>query len=204
MSDTDEKVAALVDVCVALSEGQRQAAAAIIASRYPFVPPEKMTRRKPGSTMRQVLELFVRDGFIDRYSGDKLFCPPALHLINRRLPEQFPRHPHGKFDACHRAFWDQFATLDHVNPSASGGGNDASNWVTTSMTRNLLKAHRSLAELGWELHPEGRMEAWDGMLNWFVSQVAADPSILSDPYLRNWHTAAQRVLLSPTLPQTVL
>jgi hypothetical protein len=78
-----------------------------------------------------------------------------LRLINRRLPEQFPFHPHGKFDACHMAFLDHLATLDHINPLAGGGNDEESIWVTTSMTRNLVKSHRSLAELGWTLHPGG-------------------------------------------------
>jgi hypothetical protein len=77
----------LVDVCAALSGNQPEEAAAILRERYPFVPLVKAGRRY---SMGQMLRVFVRDGFVDRYSGTRLVCIAALRLISMRLPSQFP------------------------------------------------------------------------------------------------------------------
>ncbi len=83
----DNKVAVLVDVCAALSGNQLDEARAILRKRYPFVPMANGGRRY---SVRQMLAVFVRDGFVDRYTGMRLVCSPALRSISKRLPDQFP------------------------------------------------------------------------------------------------------------------
>ena len=47
-------------------------------------------------THRQRLELFQRDRFTDRYSGQRLVFPGTLRLLSHLLPEAFPYHPNWK------------------------------------------------------------------------------------------------------------
>ena len=64
----------------------------------------------------------------------------------------------------HMIYWELFPTVDHVVPIARGGGDDESNWVTTSMLHNSAKSNWKLEELGWQLLPAGDIEQWDGLL----------------------------------------
>jgi hypothetical protein len=184
----DDKAAVLVDVCAALSGNQLEKAAAILHERYPFVPLVKVGRRY---SIGQMLRVFVRDGFVDRYSGTRLVCAPALRLISMRLPGQFPFQTNWRTDVCHFAFWDLAPTIDHILPVSRGGGDDERNWATTSMCRNSAKANFTLDELGWSLHPPGDMKDWNGLLGWFMDQARADRAVQDDPYLRPWFTASR-------------
>ena len=71
-----------------------------------------------------------------------------------------------------------------------------SNWVTTSMLRNAAKNCATLEELGWTLHPPGRLEEWDGLTRWFVDYAREHPTEVTSPYLRTWLRAA-RVIQRP-------
>jgi len=184
----DDKAAVLAEVCAALSRDRPGEASAVLRKRYPFVPITNAGRRY---LVRRMLSVFVRDGFIDCYSGARLVCPAALRLISKRLPEQFPFQLNWRMDACHIGFWELAATIDHVVPVARGGADDPSNSVTTSMLRNSAKANFTLDELGWKRHAPGGMKAWDGLLGWFIDQANADPAIRDDRYLVAWCTAAR-------------
>ena len=138
--------AVLRDVCAALSDDRPSDAAAILRDRYPFAPLVNVKRRY---TVRQMLGVFIRDGFIDRYSGERLICPATLRLISKRLPEAFPFHPNWRADACHFGYWELCPTVDHVLPISRGGADDENNWITTSMILNAAKGNFTLDELGW-------------------------------------------------------
>jgi hypothetical protein len=191
-----DKAAVLADVCAALSVNQPDEAGMILREQYPFVSLAKVGRRY---SVRQMLTTFVRDGFVDRYSGVRLVCAAALRLISKRLPDQFPFQPNWRTDACHFAFWDLAPTIDHIVPVSRGGTDDESNWATTSMLRNSAKANFTLEELGWSLCPRGDTKDWDGLLGWFIDQANADRTILDDHYLRQWFSAA-----SPAAPVAVV
>ncbi len=183
----DDKAALLADVCAALSNNRPDEAGAILRDRYPFVPLANVGRRY---SARQALGVFVRDGFVDRYSGAPLVFPATLRLISKRLPVEFPFQTNWRTDACHFGFWELAPTIDHIQPVSRGGADDASNWITTSMLRNAAKANFTLDELGWSLCEPGRMEEWDGLTGWFVDQANADRTILDDTYFRQWFAAA--------------
>jgi hypothetical protein len=183
----DDKSGVLSDVCAALTDNQLAVATDILRNRYPFVPLANVGRRY---TFRQMIAVFRRDGFVDRYSSARLVFPATLRLISKLLPEQFPFHRNGRLDVCHFAFWEMFPTIDHLVPVARGGADDESNWITTSMVRNAAKSVFTLEELGWPLHPPGNIAEWDGLTGWFVARVKADPSILTDLYLRQWFAVA--------------
>ena len=117
-----------------------------IASEYPFTPPTNAWRKYSAG---QYMEVFVRDGFIDRYSGRRLVFPGTLRLLSLLLLQEFPFHPNWKTDACHFAFWELFPTIDVIVPVSRGGLDREDNWVSTSMLLNAAKANFTLEELGW-------------------------------------------------------
>jgi hypothetical protein len=177
----------LLDVCAALTNRQVGEAGAILRDRYPFEPPSN-GKRQSGPALD--VPIFIRDGFLDRYSGERLVFPGTLRLLSRLLPDEFPYHPNWKTSACHLAYWELSPTIDHIVPLSRGGANIESNLATTSMLRNSAKANYTLDELGWSLHPRGALDEWDGLMNWFLIQVEENPTILDDK-LRNWQRAAQ-------------
>jgi hypothetical protein len=139
------KAAVLADACAALSGDQPIEAGAILQERYPFVPLVNVGRHY---SVRRMLAAFIRDGFVDRYSGVRLVCGATLRLISKRLPDQLPFQTNWRMDACHFAFWEFVPTIDHILPVSRGGTDDESNWATTSMLRNSARANFTLDELG--------------------------------------------------------
>ncbi len=133
----------------------------------------------------------MRDGFIDRYTGQRLIFPGVLRVLSLLLPRDFPFHPHWRTTETHPAFWELSPTLDHVVPIAFGGADDESNLVTTSMLRNSAKANWTLEELGWKLYPAGRYEDWDGLTAWFREYVAAHEDCLRDRAIARWYRLAR-------------
>ena len=190
-----QKCQAIVQVCQALQIGEIDRASSTLAHEYPFSP-EPITQRH----CREVdsTRVFLRDGFLDRYTGERLVFPPVLRAISAALPVQFPFHPNWKTDLTHPAYWEVGATIDHVVPVTRGGADDETNWVTTSMARNSAKMNWTLEELGWSLLPPGDLRKWDGLMGWFLDFVARYPVSLSTPSQRQWHKAA--VALSSALP----
>ncbi len=160
----------------------------IVAKRYPFSA-TAATRRSYGPT--EATSVFRRDGFIDRYTGDRLIFPPVLRVISTLLPNEFPFHTNWKTSACHPAFWEVGATVDHVVPVTRGGADSMQNWVTTSMARNSAKMNWLIEELGWTLHPPGSLAQWDGMLGWFMELVEARPALKRITMIGSWFRAAK-------------
>ena len=188
-----DKSDTIARVCNALAEGDDQTAARILESEYPFeaVPVNKRTYTKFQRTT-----IFIRDGFVDRYSGNRLVFPPVLNLISELLPDQLPAHRNWKMSVSHMAYWELSPMIDHVVPIARGGKDEESNWVTSSPLSNSKKANWTLEELGWELKPPGDIEEWDGMLNWFLAFVDRDKSIIDREFvageIKSWYQAAVR------------
>jgi hypothetical protein len=185
------KIQTIKAVCDSLLTGNAAVAAATARSGYPFAPAQSTGRAYTESACTAI---FVRDGFIDRYSGSQLVFPGTLRLLSLLLPAEFPFHPNWKMTETHMAYWELFPTIDHVVPVGRGGADDDSNWVTTSMLRNSAKSNWTLEQLGWQLVPPGDFKRWDGLLTWFISFLTQEPSHLAAAYIRRWHHAAiQRV-----------
>jgi len=181
---------AVAGVCSFLDDDNLPGAADLLRREYPFTPPETV-ERKYGDN--EALKVFLRDGFVDRYSGAHLVFPGVLRILSSRLPAEFPYHPNWKMTETHLAFWELSPTIDHIVPIARGGIDAESNWVTTSMLRNSAKANWTLDELGWKLHPPGDLSAWDGLLSWFVRHVGTHPELLQNARIAGWHRAARFV-----------
>lgn len=188
MTPLTDKTRVVKDVCSALAAGDTHAASEIAQRDYPFsaTPASKRSFSATAAT-----SVFLRDGFIDRYSGTQLVFPGVLRLLSRLLPAEFPAHPNWKMSESHMIYWELFPTVDHIQPVARGGTDTPENWVTTSMVLNSAKSNWTLSELRWTLLPPGDV-SWDGMLQWFLDFVSRSPEHLADTYLNNWHIAATR------------
>jgi hypothetical protein len=174
-------------ICDALTIDETLKAQEIARREYLFAPVKHEQRRY---TTFQSVRIFMRDGFIDRYSGQRLVFPGTLRILSLLFPEEFPYHPHGKLDVSHIVFWELFPTIDHLIPVARGGDDNADNWVTTSMLKNSAKANWTLQELNWSLLPAGDLAEWDGLMGWFRAYIDSHQHLLKEPYIRKWSRAA--------------
>jgi hypothetical protein len=186
-----EKAEIVARVGDALLAGARDSAAELLRREWPFLAVRRTVRRH---SPRSAIRVFLRDGFVDRYSGGRLVFPPMLRILSRALPDEFPYHPNWRTDDTHRAYWELSATLDHLVPISRGGVDEESNWVTTSMLHNGAKMNWTLEELGWTLYPPGDRRSWDGLLGCFLACADAHPELLADATLRRWRSAARAEL----------
>ena len=173
-----------------LSEGKIEEASSIARNKYTFSPCRDIKRKYSDSDK---MKIFLRDGFIDRYSGDQLINPGALRLLNDLLPIEFPFHPHGKMEQCHEVYWSLLPSIDHVVPVSRGGLDEESNWVTTSMKRNLVKNLWFLEEIGWTLHDPGNIKEWDGASHDFIQTVEKLSDRCSN-YTLKWFRLTKKLL----------
>ncbi len=196
-----QKAQIINQIGAALLDGNREKAKEIACRDYPFVIPSAV---KSKITDAQRTKIFIRDGFIDRYSGEQLLYPGAIVLLSVLLPDEFPSHPNWKMSESHILYWELWPTMDHVIPVARGGTDDNSNLVCTSMGRNSAKSNWLLEEIEWQLRPPGDFEEWDGMMHWFLDYVAQHTAHLENKEINKWHTTAKRCLaeLEITLAST--
>ena len=180
---------AIKSVCDDLSHGRASHAREQIARDYPHEPVVSAGRRY---TKTQCVAVFTRDGYIDRYSGQRLVFPGTLRLLSLLLPDALPFHRNWKMDSCHPMYWDLYPTIDHIVPVARGGEDAEANWVSASMLRNAAKSNWTLAELHWELHAPGDPTDWDGLTEWCLDETPNHPDLIaSDAGLRQWIAAAR-------------
>ncbi|PGM53832.1 HNH endonuclease [Bacillus sp. AFS053548] len=180
-----DKANIIAKVCDLIESGKKALGEELLNSNYPFKKTEYVKRNYSKADM---LSIFIRDRFIDRYSGDKVLLPPVLRILSEIYPNEFPFHPNWKYNECHPAYWDLLPTIDHITPVSLGGKNDKENLVTTSMKRNSAKSNFTLKDLGWDLHPPGNSEDWDGKLSWFLGMIKVYPFLLKIPYIKQWYT----------------
>ncbi len=189
----NERSETIARVCQALMDGDRRSASQIIRSEYPFEPHETETR---SYTKEKRLQIFIRDGFVDRYSGKRMLFPPVLGIVSKELPKDFPAHSNWKMSVSHYAYWELSPMIDHIVPIARGGTNEDGNLITSSALSNARKGNFTLEELEWQLHPPGDLNDWDGMLSWFLEYVDRHTSLLKERYpageIKSWYRAAVR------------
>ncbi len=211
-----DKVDVLVRVCSALLLGEMERARAIARSEYPFCNSRGQStspRGKSASTGRSVsgptlkrrsltfaqrLRIWQRDGFRDRYTGQRLVFPGTLELLSVLMPEEFPYHnpPHGDSRFTHQAMYELWPGIDHVVSHVGGEPGTVhaeDNLVTTAHTNNLAKSSLRLEDLGWSLRTAQVADGgWDGLLGWFIAYLDRDRRPLSDPVsgsrLTKWYT----------------
>lgn len=182
-TDTIEKIA------LQLIDKSDTKAKEIINSEYPF---EYSKRSKRGVTDKIRFKQCIKDGFIDRYSGERLVNPGILKVISYYCPNEFPYQQHWKMDACHIAYWELIPSIDHIKPIALGGADGEENYATTSMMHNLIKNNWTLEQLQWSLHPPGNIKEWDGLTQLFISLVESDKQLLNDSYIKKWYLLSKK------------
>ena len=187
-----DRAEVLESVCKALSETGADAAGAILDQSYAFAPPVVAARR---SSFLEFTRVFLRDGFVDRYSGERLVFPPVVRLLSQALPRQLPYHPNWKTSETHPAYWQVVAMIDHREPVALEGVDEPENWITTSMAHNSAKTVFTLHELGWTLHAPGDLRQWDGLLRWSLEYWGKHPDVPRGalPWLRAGRIALAEV-----------
>lgn len=128
-----QKIEALIQAGQYLLTNKYEQARHVITDNYPFKKLESTSR---SYTDKQKMQQFKKDGFIDRYSGDKLVNPGFLKVLSHYMPEEFPYHSHWKMESCHNAYWEFVPTVDHIYPVALGGVDSEENWATISIYPN--------------------------------------------------------------------
>lgn len=179
-----DKIAAIELAASKLLQQNFSEAEIIIHNEYPF---HKISAEGRKYTDREKMEQFVRDGFIDRYSGQKLVNPGILKVLSHYMSETFPYHSHWKMEECHNAYWEFVPTVDHIYPVALGGADSMENWATTSMLHNSIKSNWTLEQLGWRLYDAGDFAQYDGLTKLFIKLVKADEKLLKDAYIKRWY-----------------
>ena len=185
-----DPVGAVIAVCEALKWNVAHARETL-SKLYPLTHQASSTRKY---TPVQCMRIFLRDGFIDRYSGKRLVFPGTLRVLSILLPGEFPYHPNWRVEVTHPAFWELFPTIDHVVPVSRGGLDEQSNWVTTSQLMNAVKANWSLDQLGWRLLDPTQSDAWDGLTRWCLEFVRSREELTTNDYVRKWVRAAETCL----------
>lgn len=187
-----DKCEILQNISNLILESRTEDAREIIQSEYPH---KHIELEKRSYTLKEKMEQFLRDGFIDRYTGKRLVNPGLLKVITYYFPEEFPYDPHWKMTKTHMAYWDLIPTVDHIFPIAQGGVDNPSNWATTSMKNNSIKSNYSLEEINWELYPSGSLREWDGLTRLFVGLVDKNNDLLKDSYIKSWYKISRSVCI---------
>jgi hypothetical protein len=87
------KIKIIENSALKLLQGDILKAKEIINEEYPF---QVVLIEKRGYSDKQKMEQFVKDGFIDRYSGQKLINPGLLKVMSYYMPDIFPYQAHWK------------------------------------------------------------------------------------------------------------
>lgn len=93
-----DKVSAIKLSALSILDGRIDNAKNIINKEYPF---KKIIPEGRNYTDKEKYEQFVRDGFIDRYSGEKLVNPGMLKVLSFYMPDAFPYQSHWKSATMH-------------------------------------------------------------------------------------------------------
>ena len=188
---TTDKATIIEAVCAAVDRGDAAGATAA-AKEYPFM---LHTNGGRAYSVLEATQIFIRDGFIDRYSGDRLINPGVLRVLSELYPAEFPFHKNWKMSETHPAYWELVPTIDHIVPVARGGTDSESNWVTTSMLRNSAKSNWTVGELGWQLLAPGKLSNWDGLTSWLIRYIEDQGLKNHKGYVIQWYKAASKVLV---------
>lgn len=207
-----DKAQRVESVCRALLSGRLDFARQVIARTYPWDPGAPLdalpvegdprsfrsagTSGRPPRPKRTLgredeLRIFRRDGFRDRYSGERLVFPGTLLVLAVVLRDviPYPDPPVAKRQRTHQMMAELYPMVDHVIPvsrperlRAAGlaDPDDQANLVTTSAANHAAKAIALPAEIGWTCLDLPAADGWDGLAGWFGEYLARDASPRQD------------------------
>lgn len=195
-----DKAKLIENTCELLLNNKKQEGIDFVNKNYPYV--ETLPHKRQYSKY-QMCKIFLNDGFIDRYSGDKLLFPGIIKILTIEFPEIFKYHRNWKMAETHMIYWDLFPTIDHLIPIARGGKDNEDNWITTSMIRNSAKSNWIIEEIGWELHDKGNLENWDGLINYFIDLTNKNKDYEKDNYVKAWKAALLKAMNEMNTPHSL-
>lgn len=178
-----DKALLVKNICALLMDDRRQDCIDFAKENYPFV--DSMPQKRQYSKYK-MCKVFLRDGFIDRYSGEKLLFPGLIKILTIEFPDIFKYHINWKMSDTHMIYWDLCPTIDHLIPIARGGCNNDLNLITTSMIRNSAKSNWTIEEIGWKLQEKGQLNNWDGLIHHFIDLTDRNPDYEQDKYVSSW------------------
>jgi hypothetical protein len=161
MPTNAERLDTIIAASGALTAERLADAERIIAERDPFVPaslraPLSPTHDPPREAPLAAplphavsLRVFRRDGFVDRYTGERLCLPAVLTLVSLALPEVFPVHTNLHPEQTHEAYETHWATIDQRDPEAPQG---EANLVTCSLRSRSRKLLAVRERTGWTIY----------------------------------------------------
>ncbi len=183
-----EKIEIIDKASKLLLNDNKEEAIKTINDQYKF---EYKKIQKRNYSDSQKFKIFMRDGFIDRYNGEKLLNPGILKVFSTYFPKEFPYHRNWKMDETHIAYWELVPTIDHINPIALGGKDEDDNIITTSQLNNSIKSNWTLEHLRWKIYDAGNIEEWDGLTKTFIELVEKDITLLKDNYIKKWYSISK-------------
>ena len=186
-----DKALLIKNICGLLLDDKKQDCVDFANENYPFM--DNLTQKRQYSKY-QMCKIFLRDGFIDRYSGNKLLFPGLIKILTIEFPDIFKYQKNWKRSETHIIYWDLFPTIDHYIPVTRHGEDNETNWITTSMIRNSAKASWTTEELGWELFEKGKLEDWDGLVHYFIDLTTKNPEYEKDNYINQWKKALLKAM----------
>ena len=186
-----DKSLIIKNLCGLLMDDKKQDCIDFAIDNYPFI--DNLIQKRQYSKY-QMCKIFLRDGFIDRYSGDKLLFPGLIKILTIEFPDIFKYHRNWKMADTHMIYWDLFPTVDHLIPVARGGQDIESNWITTSMLRNSAKSNWTIEEIGWTLYDKGQLDNWNGLINYFIDLTNKNHDYEKDNYVRDWKKGLLRAM----------
>ena len=188
----DHKASAdLLTVAQLVAAGNVDQARQTASERLPFTP---RRRTQHNISDRDKLRVYLRDGFIDQYTGLQVWHPCALRLFAEFMPDLLPYHKNGRLDQCHILHWDLSPAVDHIVPVSRGGMHNSDNWITTSWGKNTIKSNMTLDELKWPRHSPGNLNDWDGGTGWFLGAIERRTDLSSKAPFGRWYKDTLAVL----------
>jgi hypothetical protein len=184
-----DEITSIIQAANCILEKDKEKAVEIIEENIPhrFIEYDKRSM-----SIYKKLEIFIKDGFIDRYSGKQLLFPNVLRIISLELGDTFPYHPNWKMSDCHISYWNLWPTYDHVIPIARGGLDVEDNIVATSMLNNAIKSNWTLQEINFNLYEPGNINEWNGMITWYKKYIKEKGKPELDFSFREWHKALEK------------
>ena len=214
-SRLEAMVEVVTESCDLLLRDRAAAARELIKTLYPLesapVPPcnysgERLQepiqeRRSPRRRSPiDVAMVFARDGYIDRYTGNRVIDPIVLRLLGDEqcgpLQAELPYHTNGgrgqpsrgkEKKVCHQAGYELFASYEHVRPISVGGLDDIENLVTAAYDTNKEKGTQTWLPSA----PPGRLQDWDGLTGWLL-EFTETHEFTGPSDLKAWRSAIQR------------
>lgn len=202
--DLSKQVEGLLQVLSTGSVSSTAEAKSLAMQIKPAFEPRERAKRK-GISRGTVMQVFLRDGFVDQYTGERLIFPGTLLLLGKLLPEPFatPKDSAGwRVAECHWIYWRLWPTVEHLDPVSRGGHNDdLDRLITTSQMVNSARGPWAPDEVPEKIRIEridaeaARARRWDGTLRWFLTHANRwQEHLEGDATLRGWHQSAKTAM----------